>query len=172
MGRSRRAPHARGRRGHRRAVPARRARAARPLETRPRAQAARLRPGDRAAEHLEIGAGAVLRRHSARLAESPGIEAKQPLPATRLRVEAAEIAAVARRFGIESRYAVLCPGAEYGPAKRWPYFAQLAQRLAMPVVLLGSANDAAAAAGIGGTNLIGKTTLDEAIHLIAGAAFV
>ena len=89
-----------------------------------------------------------------------------------MRVDAAHAAATRARFGMEERYAVLCPGAEYGPAKRWPYFAQLAQRLAMPVVLLGSANDVAAAAGVGGTNLVGKTTLDEAIDLIAGAKLV
>jgi len=40
------------------------------------------------------------------------------------------------------------------------------------VVLLGSRNDAAAAEGVGGKNLVGKTTLDEAIDLIAGAELV
>jgi len=37
------------------------------------------------------------------------------------------------------------------------------------VVLLGSPNDAGAAVGIAGRNLVGRTTLDEAIDLIAGA---
>jgi len=114
--------------------------------------------------------GISMRLHYARLAESPGIEAKQPLPATRLRVDAAEIAAVARRFGIESRYAVLCPGAEYGPAKRWPYFRQLAEEITLPAVLLGAANDLESCRTIPGKNLAGKTTLDEAIALVAGAA--
>jgi heptosyltransferase-2 len=67
---------------------------------------------------------------------------------------------------------VLCPGAEYGAAKRWPHFAALAERLDLPAVLLGSRNDAAAAAGVSGKNLVGETTLDEAIDLIAGAARV
>ncbi len=116
--------------------------------------------------------GISMRLHYARLAESPGIEARQPLPATRLRVDAAEIAAVARRFGIESRYAVLCPGAEYGPAKRWPYFRQLAEEITLPAVLLGSANDLESCRTIPGKNLAGKTTLDEATALIAGAAVV
>ena len=116
--------------------------------------------------------GISMRLHYARLAESPGIEAKQPLPATCLRVDAAEIAAVARRFGIESRYAVLCPGAEYGPAKRWPYFRQLAEEITLPAVLLGSANDLESCRTIPGKNLAGKTTLDEATALIAGAAVV
>ena len=67
---------------------------------------------------------------------------------------------------------MLCPGAEYGPAKRWPYFAELSQQSPHPAVVLGSAKDRAAAAGIGGLDLTGRTTLDEAIALIAGAAVV
>jgi heptosyltransferase II len=110
-----------------------------------------------------------MRRHYVRLADAPEAE---KLPEVRLRVDAEQIAATRARFGIQGRYAVLCPGAEYGPAKRWPYFAELASRLGMPVVLLGSPKDATAAAGIGGTNLVGKTTLDEAIDLIAGAELV
>ena len=110
-----------------------------------------------------------MRRHYARLGDAPDSE---KLPDARLRVDPAQIAATRARFGLEERYAALCPGAEYGPAKRWPYFADLARRIGMPVALLGSSKDAAAAAGIGGTNLVGKTTLDEAIELIAGAELV
>jgi heptosyltransferase-2 len=113
-----------------------------------------------------------MRRHYARLAEAPDSEPLQPLPEARLRFDATQAAATRARFGVEGRYAVLCPGAEYGPAKRWPYFAELARRLELPVVLLGSPNDAAAAEGVGGRNLVGKTTLDEAIDLIAGAGLV
>lgn len=90
----------------------------------------------------------------------------------RLQVSPAEIEETKRRFGIDGRYAVLCPGAEYGPAKRWPYFREAAARLGMRAVILGSASDRAAAAGIPGHDLVGKTTLDEAIRLIAGAAVV
>ena len=107
--------------------------------------------------------------HYARLA---GGEPTAPLPQPRLVVSPEEVIQVRNRFGIEQRYAVLCPGAEYGPAKRWPYFAELAQRIGMPVVILGSANDREAAAGIPGKDLAGRTTLDEAIVLIAGAAVV
>jgi heptosyltransferase-2 len=110
--------------------------------------------------------------HYARLAEPPGTEPQQPLPQPHLEVAQSEIAETTRRFGIEGRYAVFCPGAEYGPAKRWPYFKELAEKLGAPVVLLGSANDREAAADIPGKNLVGKTTLDEAIGLIAGAAVV
>jgi heptosyltransferase-2 len=40
------------------------------------------------------------------------------------------------------------------------------------VVLLGSQNDVPSAEGIAGRNLVGRTTLDEAIDIIAGAALV
>ena len=109
-----------------------------------------------------------MREHYARLSgEAPGA-----LPQPCLRVDAARAAATRERFGITGAYAVLCPGAEYGPAKRWPYFQELAERLPMPAVLLGSRNDAPAAQDVKGTNLVGKTTLDEAIDVIAGADFV
>lgn len=89
-----------------------------------------------------------------------------------LRVSEAEIQAAMQKFGIAKRYAVLAPGAEYGPAKRWPYFGALAPRLGMPAVILGAASDAPAAQGIPGTNLVGRTTLDEAVRLVAGAEVV
>lgn len=113
--------------------------------------------------------GAPMPEHYARLAGEPGA----PLPPSlQLQVTAPEIGEVRGRFGIPERYVVLCPGAEYGPAKRWPYFRQLAEKVGAPVVILGSGNDLEAAAGIPGTNLVGKTTLDEAVRLIAGAAAV
>jgi heptosyltransferase-2 len=110
--------------------------------------------------------------HYARLSEPPGKQVQQPLPGVRLRAVPHEVESVRRHFGVEGRYIVLCPGAEYGPAKRWPYFKELAARLPMQSVILGSANDAEAAQGIPGKSLVGKTTLDEAINLVAGAAFV
>jgi heptosyltransferase-2 len=110
--------------------------------------------------------------HYARLAEAPGTEPREPLPAPSLRTERPAVEATRRKFGIAGRYAVFCPGAEYGPAKRWPYFAQLAARVPLPVLLLGSANDREACAAVPGRNLAGETTLDEAIELIADAAFV
>jgi heptosyltransferase-2 len=78
----------------------------------------------------------------------------------------------AARFGLAGRYVVLCPGAEYGPAKRWPHFDALARRLEMQVVVLGAKSDLPAAEHVGGKNLVGQTSLDEAIDLIAGAAAV
>jgi heptosyltransferase-2 len=107
--------------------------------------------------------------HYARLSEKPGKDPAEPLPQPRLKVDTAAAEATARRFGLEQRFAVFCPGAEYGPAKRWPGFAALAGRLRLPAVLLGSAKDRGACDGIAGRNLCGETTLDEAIDLIACA---
>jgi heptosyltransferase-2 len=110
-----------------------------------------------------------MRQHYARLADD---ESSDAWAATRLNVTPAETTRALEKFGISTPYAVLCPGAEYGPAKRWPYFASLSTRLNLPAVLLGSPKDAEATAGIAGLNLVGKTSLDEAIALLAGAAFV
>jgi heptosyltransferase II len=80
----------------------------------------------------------------------------------------------------DSIYAI-CPGAEYGPSKRWPteYFAVLAQQLIKQnsnnqIILLGGKNDYSLAQEITsqsklGSNIhnwCGNTSLDEAIALI------
>jgi heptosyltransferase-2 len=44
-------------------------------------------------------------------------------------------------------YVVMAPGAEYGPAKRWPHFGGLAALLDRPVLLLGSGKEARAVRG-------------------------
>jgi len=110
--------------------------------------------------------------HYARLAEQPGIEPDLPLPLPRLIPDLEKINATSARFGIAGPYTVFCPGAEYGPAKRWPYFRELAAKLNTPVVILGTLSDKKEAEPISGKNLVGQTTLDEAIDLIAGAAAV
>jgi heptosyltransferase-2 len=110
---------------------------------------------------------AAMPQHYARLAGEPAAE----LPRPRLEVGGDEIVEACERFGIGEPYVALCPGAEYGPAKRWPYFRELAQRLPF-VVVLGSPGDRQAAAGLPGRNLVGRTSLDDAIRLIAGAQAV
>lgn len=85
-------------------------------------------------------------------------------------------------LGLSRRgYWAMAPGAEYGPAKCWPasHYAALARTLhqqsGQPVVLLGSGKEAAMAQGIadeagsGVQVLAGRTTLDEAMALVAGA---
>jgi len=89
------------------------------------------------------------------------------------------------RLGIDaSKPAVaFCPGAEYGPAKRWPerHFATLARRLAArgyAIWLIGSPKDHAVAETIAQdaeglcTNLCGKTDIAEATDLLAAAKLV
>lgn len=74
-------------------------------------------------------------------------------------------------------YLVMAPGAEYGSAKRWParHFSALAASMPQTTLLLGSGKEAALCdeimAGAQGKaqNMAGKTTLDEALALIAGA---
>jgi heptosyltransferase-2 len=76
---------------------------------------------------------------------------------------------------------VMCPGAEYGPTKRWPteHFAVLAQNLiaqnlSSQIILLGSKSDHALGEEISSLakqvsnihNWCGNTSLDEAIALI------
>lgn len=109
------------------------------------------------------------------LSGEAGIETDRP----RLQVDEAQCAAVLHKLGLgRGGYYVFVPGAEYGPAKRWPAprFAELAQQLDAPVVLLGAGKEAAlgdeiAALAIGADcrNLAGRTTLAEAFALIAGA---
>ena len=82
--------------------------------------------------------------------------------------------------------AILCPGAEFGPAKRWPveHFAALARRLAgdgHSVWIVGSPNDRAIAAALMAAlpsralpvvDLTGRTDLGTAIDLMSVAALV
>jgi heptosyltransferase-2 len=110
--------------------------------------------------------------HYARLAAEPGAELALPLPDPHLQVDAGAAERTRARFGLAGRYVALCPGAEYGPAKRWPFFAELAVRLELPVVLIGSPKEREQCAAIKGRNLAGETTLDEAIELLAGAQYV
>ncbi len=81
------------------------------------------------------------------------------------------------------RLAILCPGAEYGPAKRWPveHFATLARQLQQAgytVWTIGSAKDQEFGTSIetlsGGvaTNLCGRTKLADAIDLMSTADIV
>jgi lipopolysaccharide heptosyltransferase II len=126
----------------------------------------------------------IVQRYAA-LALDRGETPPATLPALRLLVDEERRRATVAKLGLEGRHpaAALCPGAEYGPAKRWParHFAALARELAAqgyPVWLVGSANDAAigaeiaAASGGAARDLCGRTTLGEAIDVLASADLV
>ncbi len=121
----------------------------------------------------------------AALADPPGISLTRPLSPPRLAVRASERETLRRRLGLtgDAPVAVFCPGAEYGPAKRWPaaYFASLARRLAgggWQIWLVGSRKDLGIgeeiASSSGGVcvNLCGRTSLDEAVDLLSCARLV
>ena len=103
----------------------------------------------------------------------------------RLRLDAAQCDATLSALALQrAAYYVLVPGAEYGPAKRWPagHFAELAQSLPLPVLLLGSGKEAALCEEIAALanaaqpgrcrSLAGKTGLLEAFCVIAAAKTV
>jgi heptosyltransferase-2 len=121
------------------------------------------------------------------LAGTPGTGVPMP-PAPVLVPDIAnrDAAIRAMRLKGEGPVAILCPGAEYGPAKRWPptHFADLARRLlevGARVWILGSPNDRLATDALIGAagesakkmrDLTGKTDLGTAIDLMSVAGVV
>jgi heptosyltransferase-2 len=105
-----------------------------------------------------------------------------PTPAPRLSSTPQQQRAARAALGLslDAAPVVFCPGAEYGPAKRWPihHFATLAKQLGTTVWIVGSAKDAPVGAeietlsGSAALNLCGRTSLEQAIDLIAGARAV
>ena len=107
---------------------------------------------------------------------------RRDVPRPRLQAGAEQIAAACARAGIDPArpLVVFAPGAEFGPAKRWPaaHFAALAEAIIAAdaraqVALLGSPKDREVCDAIAGQdgvfNLAGATSLAEAIALIARA---
>ncbi|MEY4592726.1 MAG: hypothetical protein RIR18_1621 [Pseudomonadota bacterium] len=121
----------------------------------------------------------------AQLAELIGSPVFRPLAPLHLESSAAYQQQVLNDLGLESgrRPVVFCPGAEFGPAKRWPtaHFATLARVMVErghAVWLLGSGKDKPIGDDIVAStpgscrNLCGQTTLEQAIDLIAQAELV
>ncbi len=109
----------------------------------------------------------------------------RPLPPPRLSPNLVEQRHSLNRLELNSEapVLVLCPGAEYGPAKQWParHFAVLAQHgiaQGHQVWIMGSAKDRAMGDAIRALapgpiwNLCGKTRLSEAVDLMALADLV
>ncbi len=112
------------------------------------------------------------------LSGEPDTEGDHP----ELRMGSDEIDAALQSLGLSrGGYYVFAPGAEFGPAKRWPaaHFAALASSLELPVVLLGSGKEAGLCDEIAAPvnaaqpekclNLAGKTSLLQALSLIAAS---
>ncbi|HET7767102.1 MAG TPA: lipopolysaccharide heptosyltransferase II [Burkholderiales bacterium] len=121
----------------------------------------------------------------AQLAEAPGAPVQRPLIDVKLRVDPENLSGALSRLGLERSKPMVafCPGAEYGPAKRWParHFAELAITLAArgrAVWLFGSGKDNDIGEQVvhlsRGTsvNLCGKTDLASAIDLLSLAEVV
>ncbi|MEH6435414.1 lipopolysaccharide heptosyltransferase II [Massilia sp. DD77] len=123
----------------------------------------------------------------AALADEPVRHLPRPdrLPEPVMRGDEAQALAASARLALPAGpYVVFAPGAEFGPAKRWPssYFAELAltiraQRPDVGILLMGSPKDRAVCDEITAVapeahNLAGSTSLSEAIALIARAAAV
>jgi heptosyltransferase-2 len=98
----------------------------------------------------------------------------------RLASDARNRTRLAAEHGLGERVVALMPGAEYGPAKRWPaaHFGALAAALASAadVIVLGSAKEraigdevVAAAATARVKNLCGRTSLADVVDLLSAA---
>jgi len=123
------------------------------------------------------------------LAQAPGAELPKPYPKPRLVIDPASRDAALERFGLSLDRPVLalCPGAEFGEAKRWPaeHYAAVADarlRQGWQVWLFGSQKDAPGGEEIREWvtpgfeedvyNLAGRTSLAEAIDLLSCASAV
>ncbi len=121
----------------------------------------------------------------ASLAEARNQPLTQPVPLPLLRIDDEHRAATVARLklNLDKPVVAFCPGAEYGPAKRWPakHFAELASALhtaGKQIWLLGGKGDRAIADEINKLandvcrNLCGETALDDAIDLLSLATQV
>jgi len=138
-----------------------------------------------ARHHLDEAALPLMLERFAQLAEAPGTPPARPIPYPRLQSTEADRARTLAELAVQrpDKLVAFCPGAEYGPAKRWPaaHFAELARTLAgagYVVWLFGSPKDHAVAEEIATLapgccrNLCGSTRLDQAVDLLALADFV
>jgi heptosyltransferase-2 len=134
---------------------------------------------------LDEAAVALMAERYAQLAERPGATPERPLPRVAIEADEANLLITVSRLGLDrSRpVVVLCPGAEFGPAKRWParHFAALARALVArgkSVWLVGAPGDRALGEEIAqlaageALNLCGRTDLAAAIDLVSVAECV
>ena len=111
---------------------------------------------------------------------SGAVDAAQDRP--QLHMDSVQLDAALAALALKRQaYVVFAPGAEYGPAKRWPtrHFAELARNLELPVVLLGSSKERDLCTEIADLvnaeqpgkcrNLAGETSLAQAFGVIAAS---
>ena len=128
---------------------------------------------------LEASLDQTVKRFMA-LGQEPGSAAAAPMPRPALRVDPDNQERLVVELGLRTDRPVVAmmPGAEYGPAKRWPItkVVELAQRLASDgtdVWVLGSERDREFAAPVGTLAekdvhyLCGTTSLVDAVDLLA-----
>jgi heptosyltransferase-2 len=123
----------------------------------------------------------------AALGEDASAVLPEILPAPRLVVDEAQATACREKFRIAADVPMLalCPGAEFGSAKRWPaeYYGQLAKQFldrGWQVALFGSTNDQPVTAEIVSAtgssercfDLAGRTQLAEAVDMLSLATAV
>jgi len=113
------------------------------------------------------------------LATNESLPNTYPRPALCVNTELQQAALHKHGLSISNRpILALCPGAEFGPSKRWPeeYFAEVAAKKmaeGWDIWIFGSAKDKEVVAKIIGentshiTNLAGRTSLAEAIDLLS-----
>ncbi len=114
------------------------------------------------------------------IAKKERLPAKLPYP--KFNVNNSLVEAILNKYRLikDKPIIALCPGAEFGPAKKWPsaYYTELAQYLLdhdYQVLLLGGSKDQETTSDISKGcnhhahlfNLAGKTTLSEAVYLLA-----
>ncbi|ARN73897.1 lipopolysaccharide heptosyltransferase II [Oceanicoccus sagamiensis] len=122
------------------------------------------------------------------LAHQPFTPLPDDLPRPSLVVDATRADALLKHYGFNQQpFIALCPGAEFGPAKRWPenHYAAVAAAFierGWQVALFGSANDIAVTESIiallpdaqqsACINLAGETALAEAVDILSVASAV
>jgi heptosyltransferase-2 len=123
------------------------------------------------------------------LAYAPGAELPQPYPRPALVIDEASRRAALAKFALQLDRPVLglCPGAEFGAAKKWPaeHYARVAEakiRAGWQVWVFGSKNDQPVGEDIRSrlipglreevVNLAGATSMAEAIDLLSVASAV
>lgn len=130
--------------------------------------------------HLDQTALPLMAERFAWLAQPASVPLERPLPFPRLSINESLRDKTRDRLKLKQDRPIIafCPGAEYGPAKRWPapHFTKLAEALiakGKQIWLFGSKNDSAIAQQINSltghrcTDLTGQTLLDEAIDLLS-----